>query len=78
MIIPSLKKPSLDFNILANYRPIEKVILTQLDSYLQNNNLYPFMQSGYRRFQSTETALIKIFTDICCALDHGKNAVLIL
>ena len=88
MIIPSIKKPSLDTNTLANYRPIanlpflskiiEKAILMQLDLYLQNNNLYPSMQSGYRRFHSTETALIKIFNDICCALDHGKNAVLIL
>ena len=50
----------------------------QLDLYLKNNNLYSSMQSDYRRFHSTETALIKVFTDICCALDCGKNAVLIL
>ena len=73
---------------MANYRPIanlpflskiiEKAILMQLDLHLKNNNLYPSMQSGYRRFHSTETALIKVFTDICCALYRGKNAVLIL
>ena len=82
MIIPSLKKPSSDINTLANYRPIanlpflskiiEKAILKQLDLHLENNNLYPSMQSGYRRLHSTEPALIKVFTDICCALDHGK------
>ena len=88
LIIPSLKKTSLDINTLANYRPIanlpfltkkiEKAILMQLDLHLKNNNLYPSMQSGYRRFHSTETALIKVFTDTCCALDCNKNAVLIL
>ena len=88
MIIPSLKKPSLDINTLANYRPItnlsflskkiEKGRLMQLDLHIENNNLYPSMQSGYQRFHSTETALIKVFTDICCTLDYGKNAVLIL
>ena len=88
MIMASLKKTSLDINTSANYRPIanlpflskiiEKAILMQLDLHLKNNNLYPSMQSGYRRFHSTETALIKVFTEFCCALDCGKNAVLIL
>ena len=36
------------------------------------------MQSGYRKFHSTESTLIKLFNDIGCALDQGNNAVLIL
>ena len=88
MMIPSLKKPSLDINDLSSYRPvanlaflskiIERAIIEQLDSYLLIYGLYPPMQSVYRKFHSTGTVLIKIFNDISCALDEAKNAVLIL
>ena len=63
MIIPSINR-----NEFSNYRPIanlpflskliEKVAVVQLDQYLLLNYLYPKMQSGYRRFHSTETSLI--------------------
>ena len=57
---------------------IENVIVSQLESYLFTQNLYPLMQSGYRKFHSTESTLIKLFNDIGCALlDQGNNAVLI-
>ena len=36
------------------------------------------MQLGYRKHHSTETALIKLFNDVGCALDQGNNAMLIL
>ena len=36
------------------------------------------MQSGYKKYHSTETTLIKLFNDIGCALDQGSNAALIL
>ena len=36
------------------------------------------MQSGYRKYHSTETTLIKLFNDIGCALDQGNNTALIL
>ena len=35
------------------------------------------MQSGYRKYHSTETTLIKLFNDMC-ALDQGNNTALIL
>ena len=57
---------------------IEKSIAKQLERYLLESNLYPQKQSGYRRYHSTETVLIKIFNDVCCALDDGRNAVLVL
>ena len=41
-------------------------------------NLYPLMQSGYRKFHSTESTPIILFNDIGCALDEGNNVVLIL
>ena len=57
---------------------VEKFIAMQLECYLLENNLYPLKQSGYRRYHSTETVLIKLFNDICCALDDDRNAVLVL
>ena len=57
---------------------IEKSISIQLESYLLDNNLYPLKQSEYRRHHSTETFLIKIFNDICCDLDDGRNALSVL
>lgn len=51
MILPSIKKPSLNINEFSSYRPvtnlaflskvIEKAILEQLDTYLFKNDLYP-------------------------------------
>ena len=88
IIVPLLKKSSLDHNELSNYRPIanlpflskvlEKIIYMQLDNYLTRNNLYPLMQSGYRKHHSTETILIKLFNEIGCLLDEGRNSVLTL
>ena len=88
MVIPSIKKNSLNPNKFSSYRPIsnlsflskiiEKSIAMQLERYLLENNLYPQKQSGYRRYHSTETVLIKIFNHECCALDDGRNAVLVL
>ena len=36
------------------------------------------MQSGYRKFHSTETSLIRLFNDFGLSLDKSNNAVLIL
>ena len=65
-----LKKPSLDKNLLKNYRPIsnlpflskilEKVILHKLLSHFQENNLSNPFQSAYQAGHSTETVLLHI------------------
>ena len=57
IVKPLLKKPSLDKNLLKNYRPIsnlpflskilEKVVLHKLLSHLQENNLSNPFQSAY-------------------------------
>ena len=85
LVKPLLKKPGLDPNILKNFRPVsnlsflskilEKVILNRLLLHFEQNNLNEVYQSAYKKFHSTETALIKVFNDIACDLDK-RNVVL--
>ena len=83
-----LKKSSLDPDVLNNYRPvsnllfvskiIEKVVDARLENHLRENDLHEPLQSSYRKHNSTETALIKIQSDILQALDTGRVAALVL
>ena len=36
------------------------------------------MQSAYRKFHSTETALVKLFSDVACSIDAGEELALVL
>ena len=88
IVKPLLKKPSLDKNLLKNYRPIsnlpflskflEKVVLHKLLSHLQENNLSNPFQSAYRAGCSPETVLLRIVNDILSALDNDNISVLLL
>ena len=88
LVMPLLKKPNLDYNDLKNYRPIanlmffakifEKVVSVQLRAYLQEHGLFPAMQSAYRSFHSTETALVKVMDDLLLAVDKGDEAILVM
>ena len=88
IVKPLLKKNNLDPNVLENYRPIsnlpflykilEKVIFHQLSDHLASNNLLTPHQSAYRSRHSTETAILRILTDILNSLDENKIAVLLL
>ena len=87
-IRPVLKKPSLDAQALQNYRPVsnlsffskvlEKIVALRLGQHLAINNLHEKFQSAYKNCHSTETALIKVQSDILKAVDNGSSAVLIL
>jgi hypothetical protein len=88
VVKPLIKKPSLDKNQLKNYRPVsnlpflskvlEKVVLIQLLSHLEANNLCNPLQSAYRAGHSTETVLLRVVNDILSALDDDKVSVLLL
>ena len=88
VVRPLLKKASLDPESFKNFRPVsnlsfisklcEKVVSIRLETYLEQNNLCPPMQSAYRKFHSTETALIKIQNDLLCNLDNKKMSALVL
>ena len=86
-ISPLLKKPGLDL-VLSNYRPVsnlqfvskllERAAANQLVDYIETNNLHSPLQSAYKRFHSTETALVKVVNDILCSLDNGEVVILVL
>ena len=88
LIRPLLKKPQLDANDYSSYRPIanlsflsktlERIVASQLCTYLEQSNLLPNFQSAYRRNHSTETAILKVVNDIQRSLDDQKEVVLVL
>ena len=69
IVRPLLKKVGLELEF-ANYRPvsnlaflsklIEKAVLFRLNVHVDNNNLLPKNQSAYRRFNSCESALLRL------------------
>ena len=88
LVTPFLKKRCLDHNDLMNYRPVsnlyfiakmlEKLVLSQVSSYLNTHNLYNTCQSAYRPGHSTETALLKVVNDLFLSLNKGNISVLTL
>ena len=86
IIYPGLEKPSLNPDDLANYRPIlnlsfvskllERAVHAQLLMYLNENELLPSVQSAYRQFFSTETAVLKVVSDVLTAMDRGQITLL--
>ena len=50
----------------------------QMSNYLQDNGLLPEKQSAYRKFHSTETALLDIMSDVHSAADGGQVTLLAL
>ena len=83
-VIPLLKKPNLDRNLLKNYnlsfisKLIEKVVAKQLNNYINSEGFSNVNQSVYRRLHSTESALLKIQNDIAASMDSGKAVALTL
>ena len=53
-------------------------MFVQLNSYLGENDLLEPLQSAYKTFHSTETALLTVRNDIMLSLDKGENVFLVL
>jgi hypothetical protein len=87
-ITPLLKKPGLDQQSLKNYRPVsnlsvtskilERVVASRLENHLQRNMLQSGRQSAYRKYHSTETAMLKVYNDLLEYMDQGHPSVLVL
>ena len=80
-----MKKPG---TVAANYRPIsnlsfilkviERIVASQLTAYLDSNDLWLRTQSGYRYGHSTDTALLRVTSDIFEACDVSKITLIAL
>jgi len=83
-----LKKHRLDAGDMKSYRPVsnlpflskllERVVQTQLQSFLDSSGLMPTKQSAYRQFHSTKTAVTRVYNDLLQAADGGQVSVLYL
>ena len=88
IVFPLLKKNNLDASQLKNFRPVsnlpylskllERVVQTQLQQFLDEHNMMPTNQSAYRKFHSTETALLRLYNDLLVASDRGQVSGLCL
>jgi hypothetical protein len=88
LVTPLLKKDGLDTNEYKNYRPVsnitfvskilEKVVVKQLVTHMTDNDMYDHLQSAYRAGHSTESALVKVKSDIDTALAEGDGVLLLL
>ena len=73
---------------MKNYRPVtkfsflskilDKVVTRRLNSHMNGSNTSNHYQSAYRKFHSTETALLKIHNDILISMDDDRIKVLTL
>jgi hypothetical protein len=88
IVVPVLKKSTLDPLDMSNYRPIsnlsfvskllERCVNDQLNGHLRANGLLPDEQSAYRRHHSTETAVLKVLSDAYAAADDKEVTLLCL
>ena len=88
LVSPLLKKPTLNRDDMKNYGPVsnlsflskilEKVVASRLNSHINSSHTSNDYQPAYRKFRSTETALLKIHNDILSSMDDGRVTALTL
>jgi len=55
---------------------VEKLVCHQLVSFFERLKILPTLQSAYRKNHSTETAVLKVITDVLRAADRGEVTLL--
>src|SRR6218665_3942025 len=88
IITPIIKQPGLDPSAPSSYRPIanvtfmskiiEKLVASQMLTYLDSNNLLPSCQSGFRKGHPTESLLLHLLSDIYGAMDKTQLILMAL
>ena len=88
VVKPLLKKPTLDSDILKNFRPVSnlpylsklilKVIAIRLVKHMTQNTIMEKFQSAYKGHHSTDTALLRVYNDIMFNIDRGNGTLLVL
>ena len=64
--------------IYVMYLRVETHVSRHLRGLLEDNGMNDPFQSAYRPYHSTETATVKIFSDICLSLSRSRDVVLCL
>ncbi len=87
-VSPLHEKPFLDTSNLANYRPIyklpfiskvlEKVVAHQLLRLVEGHSITDKFQCGFLQKNNTETALLKVASDILMLEDNTEFSILVL
>ena len=87
-IFSSFAKLCIYIPILYYYRPVSKLpfigklmercVIDQLMDHIHANNLMEPLQSAYKSYHSTETALLKVKADILKAMDNQEVICLVL
>ena len=82
-----LKKASVPASV-SDFRPIallsflskvlEKIVHTQITDFLASQNILDSLQTGFRQYHSTQTALLKLTEDIRAGIDSKKKFLTIL
>ena len=60
----------------ATGKILERLALKRLFPHISCSPSFSPLQSAYRKFHSTETALLKLTNDILNSIDHGKISIL--
>jgi len=86
IITPVPKKQNADPDEPKNYRPIsnltfmskvlERIVVEQVTQHLEEADLMPEFQSAYRKHHCTESALMKVLSDILDAADSCQVTLL--
>ncbi len=87
-VTPLQKKNTFNISLTDSYRPVsllpfiaktlERVVFNQLSSFLSKHYLLDANQSGFRRGNSTETALLSDTEALRIAKVNSKSSILIL
>ena len=85
---PLIKKPSLDKDILNNYRPvstlpylskkIERAVDARLSAHISEYNLCEYNKSAYKPNHSVETVLVCVRDDIMRKTDNQNIVIMLL
>ena len=86
ILIPLIKKACLDPEIFNHFRPVSNLTylskrLLQHDwlfDHMTTNGLHECLQSSYKKYHSTETALTCMHDDILRAVDEKQCVILLL
>ena len=65
-------------NLQLTSKLTERAVAAQLQEHMQVNGLFPELQSAYRQYHSTETALLEVKNDLLMAMDKGQVTLLVL